>query len=42
VTGCDDEHPLVVPVTVYVVVEAGDATTELPDVVFKPVEGDHE
>jgi hypothetical protein len=30
-----------VPVTVYVVVTAGDAVTVDPPVVFNPVEGDH-
>ena len=41
VTVCDDEQPLLVPVTVYVVVEVGDAVTEFPVVVFNPVDGDH-
>jgi len=35
-------HPEAVAVTVYVVVIEGVATTVLPEVVFNPVEGDHE
>jgi len=42
VTVCVPEHPEVVPVTVYVVVDAGLALTVEPTVVLKPVGGDHE
>jgi hypothetical protein len=35
-------HPFAVPVTVYVVVFAGEASTTLPVVVFNPVDGDQE
>ena len=34
-------HPLLVPVTVYVVVVAGVAVTDEPVVLLKPVGGDH-
>jgi len=37
-----EQPPLTEPVTVYVVVVAGDATTAGPLVVFKPVPGAHE
>lgn len=39
-----DEQPVdvSVPVTTYVVVTVGEAMTEIPVVVFNPVEGDHE
>ena len=35
-------EPAAVPVTVYVVVEEGDAFTVVPVVALKPVAGDHE
>ena len=42
VTVADAVQPLMmVPVTVYVVVLAGDAITTFPMVVFNPVAGDH-
>ena len=39
VTVCVAEHPLLVPVTVYVVVVEGKAVTTTPDVLLKPVPG---
>jgi len=43
VTGTVTEllHPLVEPVTVYVVLVPGFAITVLPEVVFSPADGDH-
>lgn len=42
VTVWDEEHEPVVPETVYVVVVAGVAVTDDPDVEDKPVAGDQE
>jgi hypothetical protein len=43
VTVVEPEHPLAsIPVTVYTVVEAGEADTEDPVVALNPVDGDQE
>src|SRR5687768_10116867 len=39
---CDEQPCPAVPMTVYVVLTVGEAETEAPVVVVKPVEGDHE